>query len=345
MTNSFTLAELGWGPFFQQQLTLEELEANTVARVISHHKSQLQLLAPHGETALHLSPTMPSLCVGDWIVIDQQGSFVRKLERMTLFSRKSPGSSINIQLLAANIDTVFLVMSLNHDFNLSRLERYLTLVNEAGAEPVVVLTKADLCNHTETLRNQVQQLGPLLNVVCVNALDSDSTSSLRPWCAPGKTLAVLGSSGVGKSSLLNTLLGTGSLATARIREDDSKGRHTTTARSLHVVKNIGLFMDTPGMRELQLSDVEEGLAVTFSDIDALIQTCRFTDCSHKNEPGCAILKALKSGELDERRLQNYQKISREQALNSASLAQRRAKDKALSKMYRATLAGNMKRKT
>ncbi|MBR9729537.1 ribosome small subunit-dependent GTPase A [Shewanella intestini] len=344
MSKTYSLTELGWRPFFQQQLTLAEWESGTLARVVTQHRNQLHLLSDSGELILSINANMPNICVGDWLLIDSQHRFVRLLERFTEFGRKASGSKLDLQLIAANLDTVFIVMSLNQDFKLSRLERYLTLVNETGAQAVVVLTKADLCDDPLSLQAEVQQLDPLLNVVSINALDNDCVSQLQCWCQVGKTLAVMGSSGVGKSTLLNTLQNQPLLNTGGIREDDSKGRHTTTARSLHVMDNGGLLMDTPGMRELQLTDVESGLSATFADIEALAQCCRFGDCSHHGEPGCAIEQALNRGELDHRRFNNYLKLGREQALNTASLAQRRAQDKTMSKMYRSVQGESRRRK-
>ncbi|WP_394130772.1 ribosome small subunit-dependent GTPase A [Shewanella maritima] len=344
MSQPYSLFELGWGPYYQQQLSLEEYEACVPARVIEQHRNQVHLQTESGEQVLAITPSMPTLCVGDWILLDNDGRFDRLLDRATEFGRKASGSKVDLQLIAANLDTVLIVMSLNHDFKLSRLERYLTLVNEGGAEPVAVLTKADLCDDSDDYTQQVQRLDPLLAVISVNALDPDSTSQLKPWCKVGKTIAVMGSSGVGKSTLLNSIQGDNQLATGGIREDDSKGRHTTTSRSLHVMPSGGLLMDTPGMRELQLTDVESGLAATFADIEQLAQSCRFGDCSHQAEPGCAVANAIESGELDNRRFNNYLKLAREQAFNSATLAQKRSHDKAMSKMYSSVQSASRKRK-
>jgi len=232
------------------------------------------------------------------------------------------------------VDTAFIVCSMNDDFNLNRIERYLALVNNAEAEPVVVLSKMDLCADPEGLSQQVQALDNMLCVVSVNSLSSDSVAALMPWCKAGKTIVLLGSSGAGKSTLGNCLLGEEHQSTAAIREDDAKGRHTTTRRSLLPMPGGAMILDTPGMRELQLADCEEGVASTFSDITELADHCRFGDCAHGNEPGCAVRVAIEVGDLDERRFLNYVKLLREQALNSASLAQRRASDKNLSRYYK-----------
>ncbi|GAD79675.1 ribosome small subunit-dependent GTPase A [Vibrio ezurae] len=338
------LQTLGWQPFFQQQLTLDDYDTSVVARVSAHHRSGYQLLTEDREVTLAVHDSLPSMTVGDWVVLDKQMQFKRCLDRSSQFSRKAAGSKLAEQKIAANIDTVFIVMSLNDDFNLSRVERYLALTNEAQVEAVIVLTKADLCEDSYALAQQVQSLDAMLMVETVNALDPSSVQALAPWCKTGKTVAFLGSSGVGKSTLVNTLLQDDTQETGGIREDDSKGRHTTTGRTLHTMPSGGVLLDTPGMRELQLANVSQGLSDTFAEIEALAAQCRFSDCSHQNEPGCAIQKALQQGQLDERRLNNYLKLQREQARNSASLAQLRSQDKQLGKMIRSVQSENRARK-
>ncbi|GAD89116.1 putative ribosome biogenesis GTPase RsgA [Vibrio halioticoli NBRC 102217] len=338
------LQHLGWQPFFQQQLTLDDYEQAIVARVSAHHRSGYQLLTESEEVSLPMHDSLPAMTVGDWVLLDHQLQFQRCLERSSLFSRKAAGSKLAEQKIAANIDTVFIVMSLNDDFNLSRVERYLALTNEAQVEAVIVLTKADLCPDAQSLKQQVQSLDPMLLIETVNALDYDSVKALTPWCKTGKTVAFLGSSGVGKSTLVNTLLQEQTQQTGAIREDDSKGRHTTTGRTIHTMPSGGVLLDTPGMRELQLANVSQGLSETFAEIEELATQCRFSDCSHQNEPGCAIQKALQADQLDERRLNNYLKLQREQARNSASLAQLRSQDKQLGKMIRSVQNENRSRK-
>lgn len=335
MCKSISLSELGWKPFFQQQLSLDEWETVHTARVMAQHRSQLAIMTESGEQSLPVTANMPPLTVGDWILLSQTNQFVRQLERSSLFSRKAAGSKVDSQLIAANIDTVFIVCSMNNDFNLNRIERYLTLANEAGVEPVIVLTKADLCDDPSQYVQQVHQLDPMLMVEAVNGLEPDSASVLSSWCRHGKTVAFLGSSGAGKSTLINTLQGSEIQQTGGIREDDSKGRHTTTSRSLHLTPAGGLLLDTPGMRELQLADCEQGLDTTFADISLLAEQCRFSDCQHNNEPGCAVQLAIANGDLDERRLNNYHKLNREQAFNGATLAERRANDRAFGKLCKA----------
>ena len=197
---------------------------------------------------------------------------------------------------------------MNNNFNLSRIERYLALAFEADVKPVVVLTKADCCENTESYLEQVQSLDSMLMVVAVNGLDSDSVKPLEYWCSTGKTVAFMGSSGVGKSTLINTLLNDNSLATGSSREEDSRGRHTTTSRSIHLMPVGGLLLDTPGMRELQLVDCEKGIDSTFAEIGDLSAKCQFSNCQHQTEPGCAVQTAISAGELDQRRLTNYEKL-------------------------------------
>lgn len=333
-SHPMTLQQLGWQPVFQQQLTLEDYDNSIFARVIAHHRSGYVLASEQGEIQLAVHHSQPPMTVGDWVILNNEHQFSRLLERQSLFSRKAAGSKVAEQYISANIDTVFIVVSLNHDFNLSRIERYLALANEAKVEPVIVLTKQDLCDDVEEKIRQVQALDSMLMVESVNALDLESVQVLAPWCKLGKTVALMGSSGVGKSTLVNSLLGEQEQETGGIREDDSKGRHTTTSRSLHLLKDGGLLLDTPGMRELQLADCAEGVSETFSDIEELTLKCRFSDCQHQTEPGCKILAAIEKGDLTERRFNNYQKLLREQARNGATLAEQRSHYKKLSKMYR-----------
>ena len=341
--SALTLTQLGWRPFFQQQIGLEQWEY-PVVRVIAQYRNRLKLLSEAGELGLNLHPDMPALTVGDWLMLTPQGHFDQLLERQSLFRRKTAGTKVGEQLIAANVDTLFIVTSLNEDFNLNRIERYLSLANEAQTEPVIILSKADLCDDVDRFHSQVQALDPLLMVESINCLDADEIDKLVPWCGTGKTVALMGSSGVGKSTLVNTLLGLDVQYTAAIREDDSKGRHTTTGRSLHLMSQGGLLLDTPGMRELQLAGCDKGVTATFTDITSLAEQCRFGNCRHDSEPGCAVQKAISRGELEARRLSSFQKLRREQAFNSATLAEKRARDKSFGKLIKAHLSEKNGRK-
>lgn len=227
--------------------------------------------------------------------------------------------------------------SCNEDFNLSRIERYLAMALHAGATPVVVLTKADLCEDPAALVDQVAELHPGLAVEVLDARRPDQAAPLTAWCGPGQSVALLGSSGVGKSTLANAL-GAGELATGGIREKDGKGRHTTTSRSLHLLPSGGVLVDNPGVREFQLRDCEEGVADLFEDVLAIIAECRFNDCKHEGEPGCAVRAAIDTGALDQRRYASFQKLQAEQARNAMALARRRERERQLGKSYNAAAA-------
>lgn len=337
METIYSLSQLGWKGYFQHQLSLNDLENYTLGRVAVAERSELVLLTENGRLSLPITPSMPAITVGDWLLFDFDHHFVRLLERFSWLARKAAGRDSYRQLIAANLDTAFIVSSLNQDFNLNRIERYLALVHEAGIEPVVVLTKLDLCDRPEDFIDQVQALNSMLMIIAVNATDESSVAQLNQWIGLGNTVAFIGSSGVGKSTLINSALGDAIQQTSTIRDDDAKGRHTTTSRTLHLLDAGGVLLDTPGMRELQLADCEQGVSETFSDIVDLATDCKFSDCQHQSEPGCAVQAAVESGQLDERRLHNYQKLIKEQAFNTATLSERRAQDKDFGKMVKATM--------
>jgi ribosome biogenesis GTPase len=266
------------------------------------------------------------------------------LERKSLIRRRAPGTGREVQLIAANIDTVFVVTSCNQDFNVARLERYVALAFEAGIDPVIVLTKADLADDTEPYVEEARKVSDRVPVVALDARGEEPAEALADWCKPGRTVAFLGSSGVGKSTLTNALLGAQAIATQAIREDDARGRHTTTRRELHATPGGCVVLDTPGMRELQLTDAAAGIADVFEDIEALTARCRFTDCHHETEPGCAILAAIEDDSLDPARLARWRKLQAEDAFNSATLAERREKDRAFGKLVRSAINAKSDRK-
>jgi ribosome biogenesis GTPase len=354
MNHSIELIDLGWQAFFQQQLTLDEWDTRIPARIIEQHKSAIIACTQTSSITINLTHTMPEMVVGDWLLLDLDGEFVRLLERKTCFSRKAAGSKVKEQLISANVDTAFIMTSMNNDFNLNRIERFLALTNESGAQPVIILSKSDQTNDPYSYIDQVQALDPFLMVIAVNSLDANCTEKLKHWIKKGSTIAMLGSSGVGKSTLTNTLINSSAdtatpansalQSTGDIREDDSKGRHTTTRRSLVTLAQGGLILDTPGMREIQLADCKEGIASTFADIETLAENCKFQDCQHENEPKCAVQKALAAGDIDKRRLNNYKKLLREEAINGASIAQKREDDKSLGKFYKSTIKEALKLK-
>lgn len=336
----YTLTQLGWKTFFNQQLTLENLEQSAPYRVTQVYRNRLTVLGENGELNLDLAQytNLQESTVGDWLLIPKiQTETPVILDRLSIFQRKSPGANTS-QLIAANVDTAFIVSSCNHDFNLSRIERYLALAKEAQVDAVLVLTKADLINEEQrqSYLAQLHQLQAHLVVLMLNALDIEDVQQLNDWCKVGQTVVLLGSSGVGKTTLSNSLCALQE-ATAAVRDDDSKGRHTTTGRSLYFTHAGGLILDCPGMRELQLTDCEEGVRAVFSDIELIAKQCKFNNCQHQSEPGCEVLKALEAGTLDPRRLTNYQKILKEQARNSLTLAQSHQQDRAFGKFIKNSL--------
>lgn len=337
-----TLLQLGWKPHFQQQLSLEDLENCAIYRVFAQHRSQIVCLGsehyPHPKT-FQVTHHFNDITVGDWVLIDSNNQIVKRLDRFSLAQRKAAGTEIKTQRIAANVDTIFIVMSLNQDFNLNRLERYLALVKSMQVEPVVILTKADLCENYDDFAAQVQRLDPFLTFEIVNALDNKSVQALQKYSQTGNTVAFIGSSGVGKSTLVNSLSGNEIQKTGSIREDDDKGRHTTTSRQMQLLPNGALLLDTPGMRELQLVNSAEGIADTFNDIEQLASECRFHDCQHESEPGCAIQAAIVDEKLDVRRLRNYQKLLKEDLHNTSTVHERRQADKKLHKFYKTTQQG------
>ena len=341
MNNSFDLTQLGWDYFFEQQLKPGELESGEVVRVFSVHGKIVDFLSESGYRSITMPGSWKKLddevlpATGDWLLISNDGERIeRVLDRKSVFKRKAAGHAAKVQLIAANIDTLFIVTSCNQDFNLSRLERYLALAIDSGAVPVLLLTKIDLCDDADSYLEQVQELRSDIETVLLNSKDMESTKQLSPWCGTGKTIALVGSSGVGKSTLINTLCTNADQKTADIREDD-RGRHTTTRRSLHLLQDGGVLVDTPGMRELQLEGCDDGIRSLFQEIEDVSARCKFSNCAHIGEPGCAIAIALEKGEIDERRYANYQKMIAEHQINTESIAHRRNRDKTFSKLYRA----------
>lgn len=330
-----TAKALGWDSFFEQQVDANALENTPPVRVVAVHRSGLHVMGDGIDEAI---PPRDDATVGDWLLLNRAlPPASRVLTRKSLVKRRAPGSNRQLQLIAANIDTVFLVTSCNQDFNVARLERYVALTFEAGTEPVIVLTKTDLVDNLRPFMDAARRVSERVRVVAVDARGDQPAKALSEWCKPGRTIAFLGSSGVGKSTLSNALSGTQAIATGPIREADGRGRHTTTRRELHLSAGGCLMLDTPGMRELQLTDAASGIAGVFQDIEALAAECRFADCRHDREPGCAVQAAIETGSLDLPRLARWQKLRAEVAFNSANLQERRSTDRAFVKLARSAM--------
>lgn len=315
-----SLAELGWKPVLQQQLSLADIEQGFAARVDRVHRDNVHVACEQGERIVPVSGVLKTadpearVTTGDWLWLEHDTYRpIRILERMNCLKRTAAGTSAQTQLIAANIDSLFIVTSCNQDFNLSRLERYLSLALAAHIPAIIVLTKTDLCAEKETADyfTQAQQLLHEVPVISINALHEDIPSRFAAWTGIGQTIAFIGSSGVGKSTLTNALLTSQVQSTQGIREDDAKGRHTTTERSMFRITAGGWVLDTPGMRELRLGDDREGVAALFDDIEALMMQCRFSNCHHESDSGCAVQAALDNGELEHRRWQNFLKLQKE----------------------------------
>ena len=322
-----TLESLGWDEAFAADFQSYSNSGFLPARVIRAHRHACDVFTSSGllpaactGKMLHDAKTHAELpVVGDWVVVRMRPTEARMdihavLPRRTKFSRRAAGERDKEQVLAANVDTVFLVSSLDDNYNLRRIERYLMLARESGAEPIVVLNKADLHKAPAVAQAEVAAVALGVTVVVLSALENNGLEALEPWLQPGRTVALLGSSGVGKSTLINCLLGEEVQDTGDISIVNHKGRHTTTHRELFVTPSGALVIDTPGMREVQFWQSETAsVDDTFTDISQLAQQCRFHDCRHNGEPGCAVLAALNSGELDDARWGSFQKLQLEQA--------------------------------
>ncbi|MCF6411242.1 ribosome small subunit-dependent GTPase A [Pseudalkalibacillus salsuginis] len=295
-------------------------------RVALEHKGMYTLLTKHGEILGSISGKMnfeatereDYPAVGDWVMCqirenDRAATIHAILQRTSKFSRKIAGVTTEEQIIATNIDTVFLVNALNKDFNVRRIERYLLMAWESGANPVIVLSKADLCENIQERVNDVETVAIGLPVHIISSETGEGIDELTPYLSEGKTVALLGSSGAGKSTMVNRLYGSDIQKVKEIREGDDKGKHTTTHRELFLLPQGGSMIDTPGMRELQLWNTNDGLSESFRDVEALADVCKFRDCQHENEPGCAVKTAIDTGELTAERYASYKKLQRELA--------------------------------
>lgn len=325
------LTLIGWNDFFQSHLNDYKDKNFVVARVSMQQKKMYRVLTEQGEHQAvilgRLRHTAESLAdfpvVGDWVLVrfkkdDDKAVIYHILPRKTQISRdtgtrKGKRAIADEQVIAANVDEIFLVAALNDELNLRRIERYLTIIWDSGATPVLLLNKSDLCDNLDEAVSKVQDVAAGISVHVLSALAGRGVDALRPYLRVGRTIAMLGSSGVGKTTIINKLLGTDELKVAEVGDFKDKGRHTTTFRSLIVLPNGGVLMDNPGLRAVQLWDGEEGLKRSFQDIELFGEQCRFSNCQHQNEPGCAVLDALERDEISMARYQNFIKMQKELA--------------------------------
>lgn len=347
---SLSNEQLGWNDFFAAHFHEYAAQGYVAGRVALEynqfyrvHTASGEILAEVTGRLRHEAASRADLpAVGDWVALrpigqENKGVIHAVLPRRSKFMRKTKGSKTEEQIVGANIDTVFLVTSLNQDFNPRRIERYLAVARESGAHPVILLTKTDLCENVEEKVAEMAAVAAGAPTHAVCAIKGEGLNDLQPYFAPGQTVALIGSSGVGKSTLINRLLGEERQLVKDVREHDDRGQHTTRHRELILMPNGALVLDTPGIRELQLWDVEEGVEATFEDIEAIATECRFSDCQHKNEPDCAVRESLENGTLDQKRFENYLKLQGELdhlARRQDALAQRNERNrwKKLSRM-------------
>ncbi|MCF8389773.1 MAG: ribosome small subunit-dependent GTPase A [Bacteroidales bacterium] len=343
-----TLEDLGYNADFEEFRKEQNLHSFGVARVISEHKERYVVKTPENEYDAEIigslrfsareSTDFPA--VGDWVAIseyDEDKALIHAIfPRNTILQRQSVGKPYEKQIVATNIDYALIVQAVDRDFNLNRIERYLTICNASGVKPIIILSKVDLIEETELkkLTESIQSRIKKISIISLSNISQMGIDSLRESLITGKTYCLLGSSGVGKSSLANNLSGKQLMNTNTLSESTNKGRHVTSHRELFVLENGGILIDNPGMKEVGIADSGEGLETTFETITELSKTCRYKDCSHTTEMGCSVLHALENEEIDKLSYENYMKMQREKEHFESSVADRRKKDKDFGKMVK-----------
>lgn len=352
------LSDLGFSSEMHEFRLEQKLESLDVGRVLAEHRERYILYTEHGEVDAevsgHLRFTARSRedfpAVGDWVALSlyEGGTALihRLYPRFSAIKRLAAGKAGDIQVVSANIHFALLVMAVDQDFNLNRLERYLTICNAAKVEPIAILTKIDLLsvNQLETIGRQLAQRHQHLQVQFISNLTGTGLDALKTQLLPGKTYCLLGSSGAGKSTLLNNLTGHRMMQTSSLSEQTGKGRHTTTHRELFFLENGSFLIDNPGMREVGIADETDGLENTFDQLHELSKLCRYSDCTHQSEAGCAVLEALKNGTLNEASYQNYVKLEKERSFFESSQADRKRKEKILGKVLKDYKKKNIKKR-
>jgi ribosome biogenesis GTPase / thiamine phosphate phosphatase len=318
------LTDLGWNSFFENQFEQYRNQNYSPMRIIRENREKYIAYSEAGELICEISgkyrfdtiskANFPT--AGDWVAGavrtgEMKATIHALLSRKSVFSRKVAGQITDEQVVAANIDTIFIVTGLDLNYNLRRIERYLAMAWNSGATPVIILNKSDLCPEAEIRKSEVESIAFGVDIYTLSATQNIGIEFLNKYIRPGETVAFLGSSGVGKSTIINSLLGTNKLKVNEVSDLGSRGRHTTTYRELILLPNGGIVVDTPGMRELQVWGDEEALKQVFDDIEELASNCRFSNCNHENEPGCAILEAVNNGTLDPGRLESFYKLKKE----------------------------------
>jgi ribosome biogenesis GTPase len=351
------LKNIGFSQWFKDRINDKYKGNHSVARVASVHKDSFTLTKGNKEIFAELSgkflfgteSAIDLPTTGDWVYADfydddSHAIIYKVFPRKTLLKRKSPGKKIDFQLIAANIDVAFIIQSLNDNFNLSRLERYLVMVNEGGIQPIILLSKCDLMatDDVNEIKQKVKEIATGSEVLEFSSISHENLDSVMGLLKPGLTYCLLGSSGVGKTTLINSLINDDVFNTQTVSKIQSKGRHTTTNRQLVFLQSGAMIVDTPGIREIGSFSLDEGMDETFSEILGISQTCKFSNCSHKNEQGCAILAAIKEGKLSKKRYQNYLKMKKESDFNQMSYLDKRKKDKKFGKLIKSVLKNKKK---